>query len=229
MVSDRLEIYVKQAPISKVVVTQNSIDVIKGMKNPEIIRRFPIENQDILEKFISIPRYMNSIIEQEQETICINLSGYHLRDGSYVPTDDAYDKYDMEDYYNNHGYSVPCEDSSIYFKEYIDKQCTKLIIFGAKTINTHKVYILDIIRECPIEISFNSEDFKENIGTPNTVCTNFTLEFVKSDCAYIKFDTVQKYNNDAEKMWVKKINKKGNSIVSVNAKHGFIVTKENSN
>ena len=229
MINDRLEIYVKQAPISKIVVNQNSIDVVKGLKNPEIIRRIPIENNDFLQKYMSIPRYMYSIIEQEQDTICLNLSGYHHNDSGYIPNDEAFDNYNMEDYYNNHGYQIPCDDSTIYFKEYIDNRKSKLLIFGSKTINMHKAYIFDIIRDTEEFIDMKANDLKNSIGSPNSISTEFTLEFVKTDCVYVKSDSIQRYNDDNSKNWIKKINKKGNSIVTVNAKHGFIVTKENSN
>lgn len=221
---DQLEITVKQAPIYKVVITNNSIDIVKGCKKPIIEQSFKITAPDINDKLLSLPLFLNQIIEDESKQISYCLDGYHTINEFPVVNRDTYDNYTGEEYYAR-GFNTFSSDLKLLFLDKIDFY-GRYIYIASKTENMHKLYHLAILK------NYNygqMNPYAEVLLNPNDVNINeFSIEFLKTDCLYVSNKgNIKDYSNERANQFFDNFIKNKNSIVGTNDDLGFIVTKEN--
>ena len=142
----RLEINVKQAPISKIVIYDDHIDIVTGKKKEEVLRTFEITSKRFLDKYMSFPMYINNMLNNEINNTYFFLEGLHVLQSEdeidYIPSDDDYDEFTFNDFFNKVGVNFTT-DMEHEISDYIsDKYC---ILLSSSTQNFSKVYRLSIV------------------------------------------------------------------------------------
>lgn len=221
---DQLEITVKQAPIYKVVITNYSIDIIRGCKNPVVEQSFKITAPNINERLLSLPLFLNQIIENESKNISYCLDGYHTINDFPIVNRDSYDNYTGEEYFTRDLTTSSC-DLKLLFLDKIDFYGRYLYI-AARTENLHKLYHLSVLK------NYNygqMNEYADLLLNPNDVNINeFSIEFVKTDCLYVSNKgNIKDYSNERANQFIDNLIRNKNSIVGSNEDLGFIVTREN--
>ena len=224
-IDDRLEIVVKQAPISKIVIHNDRIEIVRGKKYPVVEREFKITNELFSKKYLSFPRYIKETINKENNKGYI-LDGYHVKDGLPVVADDQYDNFEADEYFNQIlKNDIEVNDAELILTDYIDN--TNLLLFGFRTINNSKLYNMQILSYYDGSSSVN-EDI-DQFAQFNGIKVSLSVEFVKEDCVYILNDKVARdFSKDRVNSWMENFHNKGNKIISSNSDIGFFITKENN-
>ena len=221
---DQLEITVKQAPIYKVVITNYSIDIVRGCKNPVVEQSFKITAPNINERLLSLPLFLNQTIENESKNISYCLDGYHTINDFPIVNRDSYDNYTGEEYFTR-GLTTSSCDLKLLFLDKIDFYGRYLYI-AARTENLHKLYHLSVLK------NYNygqMNEYADLLLNPNDVNINeFSIEFVKTDCLYVSNKgNIKDYSNERANQFIDNLIRNKKSIVGSNEDLGFIVTREN--
>ena len=224
-IDDRLEIAVKQAPISKIVIHNDRIEIIRGKKYPIVEREFKIINENFLKKYLSFPRFIKETINKENNKGYI-LDGYHVKDNLPRVADDQYDNFESDEYFEILKGDIEVNDAELILTEYIDS--SNLLLFGFRTINNYKLYNMQILSYYD-GCSSTVEDDIEQFAQFNGIKVSLSVEFIKEDCVYILNDKVSRdFSKDRVNSWMENFHKKGNQIISTDPDVGFFITKENN-
>lgn len=230
-IDDRLEIMVRQAPISKIVIYNDKIEIIRGVKNPKVDKTYNIY-KSLQDKYLSFPRVLKEILDKEEDDRGYILDGYHVeeRDFPVIPINE-YDNFDDNEYYSTiHPEGLyHIEDYKLELMEKLNEN--ELIIIFSETINNnYKNYIMRIFYLPSID------DMSRNIEGTNYTYQFITnpeprrtleLVFVKDDCVYINNNKVVKnYSEDKTANWIRDFIDSGNKIIGADSKRGFFITKE---
>ena len=138
---DMLSIRVRQAPISKINVYPTHIDIVTGFHNESILRKFDITDKKFLNKYISLPAYINNLLENEINNTAFILDGANSSEG-FIPEGDEYDTYDFDEYYNRSGQELHT-DRDLDLIDYISNNFALILSTG--THNLSKEYLLQIL------------------------------------------------------------------------------------
>lgn len=226
MVKDSLSIRVKQAPISKVNIYPDHIDIITGFTNESVLRKFEINDKYFLNKYISLPAYINNLLINEIDNTSFILDGAYSIDG-YTPNDDEYDTYDFDDYYNNidQDMNTPKDLEMI---EYISNKY--VLILSTSTHNLKKEYLLQILE---VDRIINNDN---EIEADESGAIKLYKPKIRLSVLFQKIDTIYKsrkkyidyHNIDSTRKFNALINNKTNeSVVSINDNIGIIISKYN--
>ena len=162
VVNSRIEISTKQAPISKVIIYPDKLDILSGFEKPRIIKTFQFTDKTFLNKFLSFPIYLNELLKRESNNVAYMLEGLNVSDScGFIPTEEEYDLFDKDDYYKKAMCSVR-SDREIEFLSYINNY--HVMILYSYTYNLHKEYNL-VILHSDYEYSLKEND--EDDGSMN--------------------------------------------------------------
>lgn len=203
-INDKLEIKIKQAPISKIVIYNNKIDIIKGRNNPEILESFLITDEGMKTKFISLPMYINNVINSNDKSLYF-LDSLSMNSRLPVPDAKMYEDNDIEKYIKTYGGDY--EGNVICLIQQLINPTT-IMEFYQKQYNYHSI-------------------FQIKIG--NAMQARLILDFKKEDCIYtnykgIKIDYSDPHNNQKIRDNLVQA-MKNNKLVSLQKETNTIVTK----
>ena len=77
-INDKLEIKIKQSPISKIAIYKDRIEIIKGKRNPEVIESFDITDDNFKHRFISFPMYLKNVLESNEKSLYYLVCHHHI-------------------------------------------------------------------------------------------------------------------------------------------------------
>lgn len=137
----RLDINVKEAPISKVSIYRDHIDIITGKKNEQVLRKFDITSKLFLEKYTSLPDFINNMFNDEVNNTYFFLEGLSSSPEEYTPTDEEYDTFTFKDYFDKARANFTT-DMEYEIMDYISD--TYCLLFSSNTNNFYKQYKLTI-------------------------------------------------------------------------------------
>lgn len=156
-IDDKIEIKIKQAPISKVAIYNDKIEIIKGKLHPEVIKTFKISSEEFKTRFVSFPMYINNVINSSDRSNLYFLDGISWQDRAPIPEEDMYEDSDLEKYYKKQGGFY--EGSCMTLVQQLINTDT-LIEFYQKQVNFHHAYQIKIgtVFCCYLILNFNKED-----------------------------------------------------------------------
>lgn len=154
--NDKLEIRIKQAPISKIAIYNDRIELIKGKVNPEVFERFDISDDNFKKRFVSFPMYIKNVLESKDKSLYY-LEGLSSNNRLPIPDDKIYEDYDLEKYLKVHGGEY--EGNVICLIQQLINP-TMLIEFYQKQHNYHSDYQIKMgtILFAKLIVNFNKED-----------------------------------------------------------------------
>ena len=137
----RLDINVKEAPISKVSIYKDHIDIVTGKKEEKVLRTFNISSKLFLKKYTSLPDYINNLFNDEINNTYFFLEGLSSNPEEYTPTDNEYDTFTFADYFDK-AHADFTTDMEYEIMDYISDTCC--LLFSSNTHNFYKQYKLTI-------------------------------------------------------------------------------------
>lgn len=166
-IDDKIEIKVKQAPISKVAIYNDKIEIIKGKKHPEVIKTFHITSDDFKTRFVSFPMYINNVLNTSDKNNLYVIDGVTWQDRLPIPDESMYENNDIEYYYKKEGGIY--QGAAIVLVQQLINADT-LLEFYATQVNFHHVYQIKVGTPfcCYLIVNFNKEDviytdYKNNV------------------------------------------------------------------
>ena len=164
-IDDKIEIKIKQAPISKIAIYRDRIEIVKGRTKEEIIRQFKITDENFKNRFVSFPMFLNNVISSSEDKALYYLDGVSLDTRRLpVPQDSQYDDSDIESYFKNYGGEY--EGSIICLLQQLINPSMLLELYQ-KQFNYHFTYQIKIT---------------------SMICTNLIVNFSKEDVVYIDYN-----------------------------------------
>ena len=155
-INDKLEIRIKQSPISKIAIYKDHIEIIKGKKNPEVIESFEITDDTFKQRFISFPMYLKNVLEGNEKSLYY-VEGLSSNNRLPIPDDKYYEDYDIEKYMKVYGGEY--EGNTICLIQQLINP-TMLMEVYQKQYNYHSIYQIKIgtMMYAKLICNFNKED-----------------------------------------------------------------------
>ena len=155
-INDKIEIKIKEAPISKVAIYNDKIEIIKGKINPVVISKIDITDHNFKERFISFPMYISNAINSTSRNLYY-LDGVSNNARLPIPNDQMYEDQDNEKFIKTHG---GCYEGSVItlVQQFINP--TMILEFYQRQFNYHTIFQIKVgSRQCAnLIVNFSKED-----------------------------------------------------------------------